>query len=325
MEIKNYVSIHPKNVECLKASHWFGMRDKIYLPDYRKAIILGMGIVFTGILLTCANIMVHKAEFRMKSMPKFQIRSTHLELKQLPKWIFPYTKQIRPIDLPKNLHILKPELTKNIAQAYLRNPWVSKVQEIRKEYPHSIHVKLSLRRPVAWVATPNQKYLSDIHGIRLPVEKRLHEKTNLPVIVGIEEATPSTGKAWQSFSIKAALKVAAYLSKNGILKLFGIRKIVLRKNQEKKQIVLIMAKDIQIIWGENLNSSLPAVSAKQRLQAVLELKYLLPKMENLEDIEEIDIRFGYIIMRKRYKKWRRSRRSRRRIRLRDHPRIRRAR
>jgi hypothetical protein len=235
----------------------------------------------------------------VKTMPCFYVDTAKLCVEQLPDWLQRYTEKLVPQYLSDHsLNIFAADVVRTVASAYLQNPWVEQVVSVKKSYPNQLHVTLSLRRPLAWIVFRQRAFLCDVHATRLPVEIATEEVDNLPLVYGVASEVPLPGRKWREPNLLAALHVIALLQKNDLLQLFPCSEIHLEPQATSRQIVLVARNpSVRVVWGESPGSEFPNVSSAKRMIALRHVAQILQQLDEREysNIEQFDIRFGYVI------------------------------
>jgi len=116
-------------------------------------------------------------------------------------------------------------------------PQVNEVQVVRN-MPSEINIKISERKPVAWITSENQitdpfategVFLVDARGMLMKEKKLLPEYLGLPLIVGCVTESLDAGKAVSSFEGKAALELLRLSTRSFMQTRFQVREIDVSK------------------------------------------------------------------------------------------------
>ncbi len=236
---------------------------------------------------------------RLANRPEFLVYPSTFQLKT-PEWATPrLSEELRNVEgLAKCYSIFEFDLTRKIAQAYERCPWVYKVVSIRREFPNRIKMQLILRKPAAMVELKRKLYLTDEDAVRLPREFYIwpDPKFDVPRIVrrGLKEL-PQPGKKWRDMGVRAAAHLAKFLADRKMLRRFQITTIdasnVGRPNGRRdSELVLWTAQHTRILWGSSPLSHAPGeLSDEQKLANLLAVgeaeKY------DFRRLEEVDVRW----------------------------------
>jgi hypothetical protein len=108
--------------------------------------------------------------------------------------------------MPSRLRLLEDDLVKRLAEAFVRHPWVERVERISRG-PQQVRVYLVYRTPVLAVPVGGQVRVVDGHGILLPTNA---EPGGLPVYEG--KARPPAGAAgtlWGDAGVESAARKLA--------------------------------------------------------------------------------------------------------------------
>ncbi len=166
-------------------------------------------------------------------------------------------------DLPRELSILDEAVTADVANAFRKHPWVSKVVRVRKSFPTVITVELEYRRPVAMVQVPEGRIPIDIDGIVLPTtDFSSSDIDRFPLIQNIS-SKPSArpGIVWSDPSVLAAAKLAQLLGdKWKALKLEAIslpRNASTTSEVNDVSLELVGLGGSRILWGRTPGSDHP--------------------------------------------------------------------
>lgn len=272
-------------------------------------------LLFTAIFLTCVGFfstaILPKMYRWVENLPDYQISRAHLTIREVPAWLLPHTQEIVPIECPESISIFSGKSTQQIARAYLKNPWVKEVKQISIHYPNQIGVNLLLRRPVAWIHHPQGYFLSDISGVRLPGIYSLPVVTPefLPIISGVECPLPEPGENWQDASLRIAVPLIHLLVQKGVFDNLPLQQVCLEKVPQcssqntttanlnnDKRVVIVTSEATRIIWGRP--DSAP-VSLDRRLDALKQFCCMAARygLNSNGGISEVDVQFGYVILR----------------------------
>ena len=279
---------------------WFEIywRDKIqpgYCRPLRWAVMAGTLSTLLLLVYSCRHI-----EDWVRAMPRFSIQPDCLVIKTLPAWARPFIKKVAPVALPASLNMFDATIAAQIAQSFLRNPWVREVKRVSKKFPNQISIQVILRRPVAFIFMNNRYYAVDEQGVRLsggyPILPIL--PYFLPYIVGGDCPIPAPGRQWQDHHLLDALQVVRCLVDYKIFESLPVEFIRIAKTPARyKVIVLVTQDEKRIIWGRTLRCDLPVILPKRRIKALQSLYPVLLNSTEFEAVDEVDISFGYAILR----------------------------
>lgn len=93
------------------------------------------------------------------------------------------------------------------------NPWVSKIESVRRLPSGEIAVSARYREPVAMAETGKGWCLVDSDGVRLPGLYRRTEavRIGLPMVTGVKSEPRDEGQVWPAEDLKAGLSVVSLL------------------------------------------------------------------------------------------------------------------
>ncbi len=107
-------------------------------------------------------------------------------------------------NLPARLEVLDDTLSRRLAEAFLRHPWVEEVEQVRVFPPGRIEARLHYRRPVLAVPLAGHLRAVDRHGVLLPPSA---PTAGLPVFPGLAR-TPAgpAGTRWGDEAVEEAAR-----------------------------------------------------------------------------------------------------------------------
>ena len=107
-------------------------------------------------------------------------------------------------NLPARLELLDDALSRRLAEAFLRHPWVEEVEQVRIIPPGRIEARLHYRRPVLAVPVADHRRAVDRHGVLLPPSAPTE---GLPVFAGLAR-TPAgpAGTRWGDEAVEEAAR-----------------------------------------------------------------------------------------------------------------------
>jgi hypothetical protein len=149
------------------------------------------------------------------SSEAYRLTPDALEITPLPEWIHKLDKDIcrevfRDASLDRPLSILDDGLVEKIRSAFALNPWVAKVNSVRKYPPARVKVDLVYRRPVCVVEIGTQRHPVDVEGVLLPSDEfSATEAARYPRLVGVEVAPGMpVGARWNDPRVAGAAEIA---------------------------------------------------------------------------------------------------------------------
>jgi hypothetical protein len=107
-------------------------------------------------------------------------------------------------NLPARLELLDDTLSRRLAEAFLRHPWVEEVEQVRVIPPGRIEARLHYRRPVLAVPVDDHLRAVDRHGVLLPPSAPTE---GLPVFPGLARAPAGpAGMRWGDEAVEEAAR-----------------------------------------------------------------------------------------------------------------------
>lgn len=152
----------------------------------------------------------------LSNRPEYRISTSQIQITQTPHWV-PHDlveQVVQQANLSQEMSLLDDNLTQEVAEAFQLNPWVERVDSVRKSVPGALEVKLTYRRPVAMVQVKQGMYPVDRQGILLPPENFSVADTKLyPPITNVC-STPQgpAGTAWGDVAVIGAARLADELA-----------------------------------------------------------------------------------------------------------------
>ena len=145
--------------------------------------------------------------------PAYTLSPDDIVVTNRPEWMgFDIREKVfRNASLRETLSIMDGDLNGRIAAAFSNDPWVAKVNRVRKCYPGGVEVDLEYRRPVCVVETCTGLIPVDIEGNALPAEDIPEsEKERYPRIVCPDLSTPRglPGDPWGDPRVLGAARLA---------------------------------------------------------------------------------------------------------------------
>ena len=210
-----------------------------------------------------------------------------------PVWMSDYLAEQIAATVPKNSSsAFDHDLLVQTADKLRKNPWVAKVNQVRRVYGDrpgdTLEVDCEYRAPIALVKWGEFYWLVDNEGYVLPEqfkEDTLDKiavgrdgRTSIRVIEGVHQAPPDSGKKWAGADLAAGLE----LVKLFYGKLFldevtavDVTNFAGRVKRADPQVVLDTRYGTQIWWGRPLNTKdffveVPAARKLEILRAVVQ-------------------------------------------------------
>jgi hypothetical protein len=154
---------------------------------------------------------LHAAKARVGRMRRFRVYPSRFRAKA-PEWC---SADLGAVPFPRDSYsIFDPDLTREVAQAYGRSPWVASVARVEKRFPNELRIQLELRWPAAFVRLPDACRAIDEHAVHLPLDYTRwdHPRRPLPLVFGVQSDPPEPGTRWADRRVTAAAAVLATLA-----------------------------------------------------------------------------------------------------------------
>lgn len=202
--------------------------------------------------------------------------------------------------LDKEVSIFTKGLCSKVARAYSYNPWVVRVQRVRKVFPNRLEVDLQLREPFAVVDSPHGKVVVDKDGFVLGVNSN-SDFYNLspeqvatlgPAAVIPANVTPAqVGTIWNEPSVKGSIEMVRICRQYFSQDVAGIQ---IQEFQSPAGTVFVEANLMLrggpvVQWGRTLASQTP-VGQPSSAQKIQKLRAVLKKEGgNVSRLKRIDL------------------------------------
>ena len=193
------------------------------------------------------------------SRPEYTIDVSQLEVPELPEWCSDEVKRsVRDTPLAKGRYcIAHPGLTAFLGHKCEANPWVRKVNYVRRAFPRRIEISLELRRPLCGVESRGRYYVIDQDAVRLPLAYSNWPAASrrMPVVKGVQTPVPEEGDVWEDGAVKGAIEtLRAINASKDVAKALDITVIDVsnhggRVNPRASEVVVHTKASYEILWG----------------------------------------------------------------------------
>ena len=134
--------------------------------------------------------------------PAYALDPAKIEYTQPPEWLKrDILSEVIKFGSLESKRISDQNLTVQVRNAFAHHPWVKRVERIRIHYPASLEVLLQYRKPVAFVALPDDDPTDDVAFI-WPIDG---ESTVLPP----EDFTPEFAQTFRRIDVGATVRTGA--------------------------------------------------------------------------------------------------------------------
>lgn len=287
---------------------------KIADPERAQMVRNGLMHSFVAVVLLgcCAGAVYFLREHVEKDIV-FPDRPAKVVLVNRPVWMSDFlAEQISAAVRPAGTHsAFDHQLLKDVAAMLQSNPWVKKVNKIRRAYDRkpgdTIEIDCEYRAPIALVHWQNYYWLVDGASVKLPeqftaqqlprIVVGLNRKLNIRVIEGVRAAPVESGQKWVGDDLAAGLDLVRLLHgqpfAEEIVKV-DVSNFGGRNSPKEAQLVLVTRYDTEIRWGRPINSKdfFAEVSANQKLRYMQEVYEQFHRVDG--NRPWIDIRFDKI-------------------------------
>jgi len=280
----------------IKDGAWPGLRGSLsWLAGKLRLGILSLGLqgAIVVTLVIAALIGIRLARGQAARLPQFCVHPAQLRA-QAPPWC---AAQLEQVQFPRECYsIFDPQLTRDVAEAYLASPWVKAVRRVEKRFPNHLDVELDLREPAAFVRLPDASYAIDRDGVLLPLdyERWDHDQRPLPLIFGVKTEPPEPGCRWSDPGTLAALSVLqAMASEPTLLRqvhFVDVSNLDGVIDPQRSEVLLFTRRRVRVAWGRPPNTTAfgePTVPCKlARLR-----RHLSRPLALSDGTSSIDLRF----------------------------------
>ena len=190
---------------------------------------------------------------------QYRLQTAQIEITPPPRWVpTDLAEQVaRRAGLPDELSLLEKDITRRVAEAFERHPWVKGRVRVSTSVPARMRVELEYREPVAMVRVASAAGLFpiDAEATLLPsADFAPAEIAKYPVIENI--STPPVGSAgtvWKDVGVLGAARLAVELKP--FWEQFGFQSILAPANSDRKlawddlNLQLSTRGGSRVIWG----------------------------------------------------------------------------
>ena len=185
-----------------------------------SAMLWRPGVLVPVVLALVGTVAVPKLIRELPELseyPAYQLsRSAVQVIPEKPEWVpkdFLLTVTGSEMWPEDGTSIFDATLVERVAGAFADHRWVAEVERVERRVPAGVVVRLTFRRPVAWIETAGGRVAVDVTGVRLPGEDLVGETAErYPVVRGVTSQPPAIDAvAWNDPGVVAAAQLAAEL------------------------------------------------------------------------------------------------------------------
>jgi hypothetical protein len=219
----------------------------------------------------------------------FPTRPPKVVLANRPAWMSDFlNEQILKSTQPIGLHsAFDRELLVDTGKALASNPWIKRVNQVRRMYGQkpgdTLAIDCEYRTPAALVKWGQYYWLVDEQGVKLPEQYSVDllpkivlgadEKINIRIIDGVSHDPCESGRVWQGEDLAVGLEMARLLAGqdwSDQIRDIDVSNFGGRRDSRETQIVLMTRFGTQVRWGRaaGAKDSFIEVPAAQKLAAI---------------------------------------------------------
>jgi hypothetical protein len=244
----------------------------------------------------------------------FPTRPPKVVLANRPPWMSDFLAgQIVKSTQPIGLHsAFDRQLLADTANALASNPWIKRVNQVRRAYGQrpgdTLEIDCDYRAPAGLVKWGQYYWLVDAQGVKLPEQYTMAElpkivlgadgKINVRVIDGVSHAPCESGRIWQGDDLAGGLEMGRLLAAQDWadqIRVIDVSNFAGRRDSREAQIILVTRFDTQLRWGRlpSAKDGFIEAAAGQKLAAI-EAIY---RKDSRVDANQpwIDVRFDQVI------------------------------
>ena len=244
---------------------------RIRMDRVRRLVRLGFAALFVGGVagvLLGARVYAERTVLTPANPP-------HVEIVNAPAWMNPQLRsRIEQVATPPEPRSsLDGQTMQNVAASLAAEPWVKKVNQVRREYRDApgdtLAIDCEFRAPVALVQDGNWFWMVDADGVKLPERFAKSELSQvalgqglqgiqLRIVIGVRANAPEAGEGWKGDDLKAALDLARlfhgkpYMDDVAMIDVSSVEPPSLDETRRRNEIVLHTKYNTQVVWGESI-------------------------------------------------------------------------
>jgi hypothetical protein len=276
---------------------------------YRIALHVTIFVIFASGIVSLFRISQIYVDRRL-AFPSLPPR---VVLTNRPAWMSDFlAEEIIKSTQPLGLHsAFDRQLLVDAAKALASNPWIKRVNQVRRVYEEkpgdTLAIDCQYRVPAALVRWGQYYWLVDSQGVKLPEQYTAEQlpkillgadgRINLRIIDGVSHAPCESGRVWIGEDIAGGLEMARLLSGFGWadqIRDIDVSNFAGRRDAREAQIVLVTRFGTQLRWGRppSAKDAFVEVPASQKLAAI---EGIFHRSNRVDDNQPwIDVRFDRV-------------------------------
>ena len=275
------------------------------------AMLWRPGVLVPVVLALVATVAVPKLIRELPELseyPAYQLsRSAVQVIPEKPEWVpkdFLLTVTGSEMWPEDGTSIFDATLVERVAEAFADHRWVAGVERVERRVPAGVVVRLTFRRPVAWIETAGGRVAVDVTGVRLPGEDLVGETAErYPVVRGVTSQPPAIDAvAWNDPGVVAAAQLATELE--SYWEPFDLVAIVVQRrdpavNSTGDHIVLelLTRGGSRVVWGRPPGTGHPGeLTTAQKIGRIMQFISHFDSLDPPDGPFEINIRHWHEII-----------------------------
>ena len=195
----------------------------------------------------------------LQNHQQYRLQTAQIEITPPPRWVpTDLAEQVaRRAGLPDELSLLDKDITRRVAEAFERHPWVKGHVRVSTSVPARMRVDLEYREPVAMVQVASAAGLFpiDAEATLLPsADFAPAEIPKYPLIINVKTSPRGAeGTVWKDASVVASARLAVLLKP--YWQQFGLQSIRVPENSDNQvawedlNLQLATKGGSRVIWG----------------------------------------------------------------------------
>ena len=275
------------------------------------AMLWRPGVLVPVVLALVATVAVPKLIRELPELseyPAYQLsRSAVQVIPEKPEWVpkdFLLTVTGSEMWPEDGTSIFDATLVERVAEAFADHRWVAGVERVERRVPAGVVVRLTFRRPVAWIETAGGRVAVDVTGVRLPGEDLVGETAErYPVVRGVTSQPPAIDAvAWNDPGVVAAAQLATELE--SYWEPFDLVAIVVQRRDpavnstgDHMVLELLTRGGSRVVWGRPPGTGHPGeLTTAQKIGRIMQFISHFDSLDPPDGPFEINIRHWHEII-----------------------------